>query len=65
MTLLWAYLDPDSGSMLLQMLVGGLASAGVMVRYQWRVIRAFLFAGKWGREAAPGIQAPETDGQQS
>jgi hypothetical protein len=41
---LWAYLDPDSGSMLLQMLAGGLAGLGVLVRYQWRVLSSAVMS---------------------
>jgi hypothetical protein len=33
-----AYLDPGAGSMLLQVLLGGLAAAGVIVRLFWRNI---------------------------
>lgn len=36
MPTLWMYLDPGSGSMLLQLLLGGLASTGVVGRFLWR-----------------------------
>ena len=32
---LYAYLDPGSGSMLLQILLGGFAAVGVVVRLYW------------------------------
>jgi len=32
----WAYLDPGSGSMLLQVLLGGVAGAVVLLRLYWR-----------------------------
>ena len=36
MTTLIAYLDPGSGSLLLQALVGGAAAVGVMGKLYWR-----------------------------
>jgi hypothetical protein len=33
---LYAYLDPGSGSMLMQLLLGGVAGLGVIVRLYWR-----------------------------
>ena len=35
---MFAYLDPGSGSMLVQLLVGGVAAAGVTARLYWRRI---------------------------
>jgi hypothetical protein len=37
-----AYLDPGSGSLLLQALVGGVASAAVMAKLYWRRAKRFL-----------------------
>lgn len=38
---LLAYLDPGSGSMLLQLILGGAAAAGVGLKMTWRrVLRA-------------------------
>jgi hypothetical protein len=37
-----AYLDPGSGSMILQAVVGGLAAAGVMAKLYWRRLLGFL-----------------------
>jgi hypothetical protein len=39
---LLAYLDPGSGSLLLQALVGGVASAAVMAKLYWRRAKRFL-----------------------
>ena len=39
-----AYLDPGSGSMLLQILLGGLAGAGVLAKLYWYRIRALFGA---------------------
>ncbi|OHB69703.1 MAG: hypothetical protein A2W23_10205 [Planctomycetes bacterium RBG_16_43_13] len=37
-----AYLDPGSGSILLQILLGGLAGLAVMMKVFWHRILAFL-----------------------
>ena len=37
-----AYLDPGSASMILQMLIGGLAAAAVSIKLFWRRILRFL-----------------------
>jgi len=38
----YAYLDPGSGSMLLQILLGGTAGLAVIVKLYWHRILAFL-----------------------
>lgn len=43
----WAYLDPGSGSMLLQVVLGGAAAIGVIVKLYWyRLKRALGFGAK-------------------
>jgi hypothetical protein len=45
----WAYLDPGTGSMMLQLLLGGIAGAMVMGKLYWHRLRGFLtsrFSGK-------------------
>ena len=37
-----AYLDPGSGSMMLQVIAGGLAAAAVTVKVYWRRLLVFL-----------------------
>jgi hypothetical protein len=44
-----AYLDPGSGSMLIQILIGGLAAVGVTLKLYWRRLTGF-FGGKKARE---------------
>lgn len=39
------YLDPGSGSMLIQILIGAVLGAGVLLRVFWNKIKAF-FGGK-------------------
>jgi hypothetical protein len=38
----FAYLDPGTGSMLLQVILGGVAAVGVAVKLFWYKIRAAL-----------------------
>ncbi len=45
-----AYLDPGNGSMLLQVLLGGVAGLGVLFKYYWRQIASFFTVKK----SAPG-----------
>ena len=39
---LFAYVDPGSGSMLLQLLLGGVAGVAVAVRMYWHRVRSFF-----------------------
>jgi hypothetical protein len=43
---LLAYLDPGSGSMIIQILVGGLAAVGVTMKLYWRRITGIFSRGK-------------------
>ena len=49
----FAYLDPGTGSMLLQLLVGGVAAIGVTAKFYWRRITRFLRFRKDEPEAQP------------
>lgn len=46
-----AYLDAGSGSMLLQMLLGGVAAVGVAAKLYWRRITSFF--RRRGKELEP------------
>jgi hypothetical protein len=48
-----AYIDPGSGSMLLQALAGGAAAAAVFGRLYWRRLLRFLHIRKPEDEASP------------
>jgi hypothetical protein len=48
----FAYLDPGTGSMLLQVILGGVAAVGVALKLFWYKIRAALRFGK----KSPDIQ---------
>ena len=41
-----AYLDPGSGSMILQVLAGGAAAIAVAGKLYWRRLKSFLRIGK-------------------
>ena len=37
-----AYLDPGSGSFLIQLLIGGLVSVGFLVKFYWKKIKGLF-----------------------
>jgi hypothetical protein len=43
---MFGYLDPGSGSLLLQALAGGVAGAVVMTKLYWRRARRFFRGGR-------------------
>jgi hypothetical protein len=45
----WAYLDPGTGSMLLQLLLGGVAGAMVVGKLYWHRFREFVSSRFSGR----------------
>ena len=45
----WAYLDPGTGSMMLQLLLGGIAGAMVVGKLYWHRFRGFLTSRFSGR----------------
>jgi hypothetical protein len=58
----WAYLDPGTGSMMLQLLLGGIAGAMVVAKLYWHRFREFVtsrFSGnRSGRVEAKHGRAP-------
>jgi len=59
--LVLAYLDPGTGSMLVQLIVGGLAAAGVAVKLYWRrLTNLFRFRKDDDRRLHPA--EPDQDG---
>jgi hypothetical protein len=51
----WAYLDPGTGSMMLQLLLGGVAGAMVVGKLYWHRFRGFVtsrFSGRSARASA-------------
>jgi len=53
MRAVFAYLDPGSGSMMLQVLAGGIAAAAVTIKVYWRRLLVFLRIRKPEEQAAP------------
>ena len=51
------YLDPSAGSMMLQLILGGLAGVAIALRLFWARILSFFGRGKGGEATDP-----ETDG---
>lgn len=62
MTTLLAYLDPGSGSMILQVLAGGVAAVAVTAKLYWRRLTRFLGIRKDDEsERAKGDPASKPD----
>jgi hypothetical protein len=55
---LFAYLDPGSGSMLLQLLLGGVAALGVGLKLYWQRVKSFLRLDR-GRSREPEPRTEE------
>jgi hypothetical protein len=49
-----SYIDPGSGSLLLQALAGGVAAVGVLGKVYWRRLKRLLHIGKPEDESSPG-----------
>jgi hypothetical protein len=52
-----AYLDPGTGSMLVQLIVGGFAAAGVAIKVYWRRLTRLLRI----RKDEPALRPAEPD----
>jgi hypothetical protein len=53
----FAYLDPGTGSMLVQLIVGGVAAAGVAAKLYWRRLLSLLRI----RREKPELRSVEPD----
>jgi hypothetical protein len=60
MRALFAYLDPGSGSMMLQVIAGGLAAAAVTIKVYWRRLLVFLHIRKPEEETETGAAQTES-----
>ncbi len=56
------YLDPGSGSFIIQMLLAGILGAGVAVRIYWKKIKS-LFVKEAPQQAESEVPAEEENGQ--
>jgi hypothetical protein len=54
------YIDPGSGSMILQVLLGGIAAAAVMLKVFWRRVLEFLHLSK-PSEPLPPAEASQPE----
>ena len=61
MTTVLAYLDPGSGSMILQIIAGGLAAVAVTAKLYWNRILRFLRIRKDEPETGTATEARSTD----
>lgn len=59
----FAYLDPGSGSMILQILVVGLAGAGVLFKYAGARILDFVWPFRRGRTQSNDVSPPPHAGE--
>ena len=57
----FAYLDPGSGSMILQIIAGGLAAVAVTAKLYWNRLLRFLRIKKDDPETAEADRARSTD----
>ena len=57
MKTVFAYLDPGSGSMMLQVIAGGLAAAAVTLKVYWRRLLVFLRIRKPEEDKAAAAQS--------
>jgi hypothetical protein len=49
----FAYIDPGSGSLILQMIAGGVAAAAVTAKLYWRRLKRALHIGRPEEEGPP------------
>jgi hypothetical protein len=61
MTTVLAYLDPGSGSMILQILAGGVAAVAVTAKLYWNRVLRFLHLKKDDPETVETPAAKSTD----
>ena len=61
MRALFAYLDPGSGSMMLQVIAGGLAAAAVTMKVYWRRFLVFLHIRKPDEDTETETAAAQTE----
>jgi hypothetical protein len=55
-----AYLDPGTGSILVQSLIAVVAGAAVVLKLYWQKVKAFLF-GRSEKGGSPADDGPEED----
>ena len=56
----YAYLDPGTGSMLLQGLIAAIAAGLVVIKLYWYKVKMFLF-GRGQKDNSPAENVPDED----
>ncbi len=56
----YAYLDPGTGSMLLQGLIAAIAAGLVVIKLYWYKVKMFLF-GRGQKDNSPADNVPDED----
>lgn len=56
----WAYLDPGTGSMMIQGIIAGITGIAVVTRLYWEKVRSF-FAGGTPQEAEGDLDPDAND----
>lgn len=54
----FAYLDPGTGSIILQLLLGGVAGGAVVAKLYWHKLKGFFVRDASGGESQPKDDAP-------
>ncbi|MBT8101959.1 MAG: hypothetical protein KJO95_03260 [Gammaproteobacteria bacterium] len=57
----WAYLDPGTGSLILQSLIAGIAGLLVVGRLYWAKLKSFLAAAFSQSGTEPAVEKPSDD----
>jgi hypothetical protein len=55
-----AYIDAGTGSLLIQMLAGGIAGLAVFVRFRWGTVKGWFKQGE-DPEQESGVEGPEAN----
>ena len=55
----YGYIDPGTGSLLIQSIIGAIAAIGVTLKLYWHKIKVFFFAKKDPDPAPPADDKPE------
>jgi hypothetical protein len=42
----WAYLDPGTGSYVIQVIIGGIVAGGAVIKMYWKKIKSFFIRNK-------------------
>lgn len=58
-----AYLDPSSGSLIIQLLIAGLLGAGIILKTSWKKIKSFFTRSEPKNETAESINDDDSEPQ--